>query len=432
MIHGKFHTKYFLWVSLEISLSFAYEGGNTLVAMTNGVTTTTTYYDAGPVQGVASNGGAVSFLVRDGTGSVVRALAADGSPAGMTLYTPYGASQYQAPGMPMPTHLGYQGQYTDPNTGLLTGKGTGAYDPSAAQNTVTGGGMSTSTTSGASNASAPVYVPQPLAQGGNPLAAQIGAVNATTVGDVGGGGTYDASFYNSNAQLPQDDYPCLNQVCAINNNADGYGSANSQSQWVGSSLRHDAVVNELYRYLRLLSYIARLLTGKVLPVCHDVMGAHDNSCYFPAKNKLPGHRADDIIYTNGKKTAGYLWEIKPISHSLEGNPFFYQEAKDQLNGTIAIAAQYGVTLPPAPIYIPDAPGIFGHVVGIQSNDLPVGQNLIAAMSTILGPSGLVYYWLRNASPPNSSSSPSNPCAPVLIAIIGTCEPGVELPDPFGM
>ncbi len=152
------------------------------VATTSGVTTTTTYYDAGPVQGVASNGGAVSFLVRDGTGSVVRALAADGSPAGMTLYTPYGASQYQAPGTPMPTHLGYQGQYTHPNTGLLTGKGTGAYDPTAAQNTVTGGGMST--TSGSGSTSAPVYVPQPLAQGGNPLVAGTGAINATTAGDV--------------------------------------------------------------------------------------------------------------------------------------------------------------------------------------------------------------------------------------------------------
>ncbi len=70
------------------------------------------------MQGVASNGGAVSFLVRDGTGSVVRALAADGSSAGRI-------------------HQGYQGQYTNPNTGLLTWYGARPYDLTAAQNTVT-------------------------------------------------------------------------------------------------------------------------------------------------------------------------------------------------------------------------------------------------------------------------------------------------------
>jgi RHS repeat-associated protein len=96
------------------------------ITTTGSSTTTTKYYNGGVTAAVAVNG-ALSYLVRDGLGSVVAALDSSGNVTATQLYLPYGDTRYSSGSLP--TSYGFTGQRSDPS-GLLYDQAR-YYDPTS-------------------------------------------------------------------------------------------------------------------------------------------------------------------------------------------------------------------------------------------------------------------------------------------------------------
>jgi RHS repeat-associated protein len=139
------------WTAGGVAGTEAYDGEGQRVAhqTTSGVTTTTTYYVGGVEEVDAASGTitkyypapeglpqgvrvgtTLSYLVRDGLGSVSAALDGSGSVTATALYAPYGQVRYSTG--TMPTAKGYTGQRADAASGLDY-YGARYYDPATDQ-----------------------------------------------------------------------------------------------------------------------------------------------------------------------------------------------------------------------------------------------------------------------------------------------------------
>jgi RHS repeat-associated protein len=100
-------------------------GGTEEISVTGSTTTTTKYYDAGPVQVIAVNG-SFSYLVQDALGSIAIEMGSSGNLRGSQLFAPYGSQRYST-GF-FDTNYGFTDQYTTSNSGLLYDRAR-YYDP---------------------------------------------------------------------------------------------------------------------------------------------------------------------------------------------------------------------------------------------------------------------------------------------------------------